>query len=269
MLVIDSQIHLWRGPGAPPHHRQTPYRAEDAVRDMQAAGIDAAINQPPNWDETSNAYAVEAAAAFPDRLATLGWLKLNRPDAPERVRNWRSQAGMVGFRFICAAEDERAWPTDGTMDWFWPLAEELELPVALCGPFLLPHLQRIAAGFPNLKLIVDHLGFVGFTQSHGLVQAPDLLGWARFPNVAVKLTGAPDYACDPYPFRSLHDPIRRLYDRFGPERLLWGTDITRLKCTWREALTMYTEEMPWFSEADKALIVGENLCRWLRWRPAA
>ena len=132
---------------------------------------------------------------------------------------------------------------------------------------LLPHLVRIATGFPNLKLIVDHLGFVGFTENHGLIQAPDMLSWARFPNVAVKLTGAPDYAADAYPYKSMHSVVRQLYDAFGPERLLWGSDITRLKCTWREALTMYTEEMPWLSEADKALIVGENLRRWLGWTP--
>ncbi len=266
-MVIDSQIHLWTGPGVPSHHGHEPYRAEDALRDMLAAGIDAAINQPPNWDANSNAYAVEAASAHPSRFATLGWLKLNDPDAPERVRNWRSQTGMLGFRFICVAEDERSWPVDGTMDWFWPLAEELDLPVALCGPFLLPHVERVAAGFPNLKLIVDHFGFVSFTEDHGLMQAENLLTWARFPNVAVKLTGAPDYASDAYPFKSIHPVTQRLYDSFGPERLLWGTDITRLKCTWTQALTMFTEEMPWFSEAEKKLLVGDNLCRWLNWTP--
>lgn len=267
MLVIDSQIHLWTGGRAPPHHRQSPYTAQEAVADMAAAGIDAAINHPPGWDPDSNAYAIEAAGAFPAHFATLGWLKLDRPDAPERVRRWRTQPGMIGLRFICAEENERSWPTDGTMDWLWPLAEELNLPIALCGPFLLPHVERIAAGFPNLKLAIDHLGFVGFTADHGLIQAPGLLDWARFPNVSVKLTGAPDYAPDAYPFKSMHTPIRRLYDCFGPERLFWGSDITRLKCTWRQSLTMFTEEMPWLSEADKSLLVGESFCRWAGWRP--
>jgi hypothetical protein len=78
---------------------------------------------------------------------------------------------------------------------------------------------------------------------------------------------APD---DQYPFKSLHDRIHRLYDAYGPERLFWGTDITRLRnCTWRQAVTMFTEELPWLSENDKALVMGEALCRWFNWRPKA
>ena len=58
-------------------------------------------------------------------------------------------------------------------------------------------------------------------------------------------------------------------DAYGPERLFWGTDITRLKCTWRQAITMYTEELPWLSERDKTLIMGEAFSRWFNWAPSA
>jgi predicted TIM-barrel fold metal-dependent hydrolase len=132
-----------------------------------------------------------------------------------------------------------------------------------------PHVGRWAEQYPNLKLTVDHFGLVGLTPTGGLIQAEDLLSWSRFPNVSVKLTGAPDYASDAYPFRSMHDTIHALYDAYGPERLFWGTDITRLKCTWREALTMFTEELPWLPEADKALIMGESFSRWFNWSPLA
>lgn len=153
------------------------------------------------------------------------------------------------------------------MDWLWPLAEEIGLPIALCGPTLLPIVESVASRHPGLKLTIDHLGFVGFTPDHGLIQADGLLSWARFPNVAVKLTGAPDYASDAYPYRSMHDTVHELYDAFGPERLFWGSDITRLKCSWRESVTMFTEAMPWLSEADKTLIMGEAFCAWHGWRP--
>jgi predicted TIM-barrel fold metal-dependent hydrolase len=98
VLIIDSQIHLWDGDQAPPHHGQKPYTAEEAVADMDAAGVNAAINAPPMWDADSNRYAIESASRFPDRFATTGWLKLDRPEAPDLVRGWRSQPGMIGFR---------------------------------------------------------------------------------------------------------------------------------------------------------------------------
>src|SRR5258708_5446887 len=270
MLIVDSQIHLWDGNQVPPHHGQKPYTAEQAVADMDAAGVNAAINAPPMWDLDSNRYAIESASRFPDRFATTGWLKLDRPEAPDFVRRWRSQPGMLGFRIICGLEDERSWPTDGTMDWFLPLIEELGLPVALGGPFVLPHVERWAAQYPKLKIALDHFGIVGQTPTRGLIQHEDVLSWSRFPNVSVKLSGAPDYAReDAYPFKSMHDRIHRLYDAYGPERLFWGTDITRLSnCTWRQAVTMFTEELPWLSENDKTLIMGEAFCRWFNWRPS-
>jgi predicted TIM-barrel fold metal-dependent hydrolase len=263
LLIVDSQIHLWNGGQSPPHHRQGLYLAEDAIAEMDAAGITAAINHPPQWDQASNLYAVEAARAHPDRFATLGWLKLDRPDAPEIVRRWREQPGMIGFRLLCMMPDERSWPIDGTMDWLWPLAEELNLPIALCGPLLLPMIEHLAPRHPGLKLTVDHLGYIGPSASPDVLlnQVDGLHGWA------VKLTGLPDYARDAYPFRSLHGEVRRLYDAFGPERLFWGTDFTRLKCSWRECVTMYTEEMPWLSEADQRLILGEAFCTWHNWGP--
>jgi len=270
VLIIDSQIHLWKRGEPPARHRQAPYLAEDAIADMDAAGVDAAINAAGVLLDVGCSYAIESAARFPDRFATIAWLDLNLPEAPDLVRRWRSQPGMLGFRFHCVAEDERSWPTDGTMDWFLPLAAELGLPVALGGPVVLPHLERWAAQYPTLKIVLEHYGIVDVTSTGGLIQHPDVLPWSRFPNVSVKLSAGPYYAPDDeYPFRSLHDRIHRLYDAYGPERLFWGTDITRLRnCTWRQAVTMFTEELPWLSQNDKTLIMGEALCRWFNWWPS-
>jgi predicted TIM-barrel fold metal-dependent hydrolase len=263
MLIVDSQIHLWDSGQLPPRHRQTPYLAEEAIADMDAAGVDAAINCPPPLD-ANRRYAIESARRFPDRFATTGWLNLNSPEAPDLVRRWRSQPGMIGFRSL-----ERSWP-DGTADWFLPLAQELGLPVGVGGPILLANIERSAAQYPNLKITLDHFGIVDVTPTGGLIQHEDVLSWSRFPNVSVKVSAGPYYALDDeYPFKSLHDRIRHLYDAYGPERLFWGTDITRLRnCTWRQAVTMFTEELPWLSQNDKTLIMGEALCRWFNWAPS-
>ena len=74
---------------------------------------------------------------------------------------------------------------------------------------------------------------------------PELLRLAGFSNVAVKATAAPAYATDGYPFRSVHDHLHKLFDAYGPDRMFWGTDITRMPCTWRECVTMFSEELSW------------------------
>ena len=86
-----------------------------------------------------------------------------------------------------------------------------------------------------------------------------LLAMARRPNVAVKASALPCYTTDPYPYRRLHPYIRRVYDAFGPQRMFWGSDMSRLPCTYRQAITMFTEEMPWFSTDDLDWIMGRGL----------
>ncbi len=61
--------------------------------------------------------------------------------------------------------------------------------------------------------------------------------------------------------------MHQLYDAFGPERMFWGTDITRMPCSWRLCVSMFTEELPWLSDRDKELTMGEALCTWLGWQP--
>ena len=95
---------------------------------------------------------------------------------------------------------------------------------------------------------------------------PELLALARCPNVAVKATGQPGYAEDGYPFRSFHEHLRRCFDAFGPERMFWGTDITRMPCSWRQCVTVFTEELPWLKGRDLELVMGEALCNWVGWR---
>jgi predicted TIM-barrel fold metal-dependent hydrolase len=258
MLIVDAQIHLWQGEGAPPHHRQSRFSVEEAIAEMDAAGVGGAINHPALWDDGSNAYAIEAAKRYPNRLATLGWLRFDEADAREQVRNWRSQPGMIGLRFLCMKPHERSWPTDGTLDWLWPLAEELGLPIGLGGPTLMPIVAQVAERHPRLKLTIDHFGAMDFSTGAGLVPYAD---------VAVKLSGAPDYASDDYPFVTMHDTIRAYYEAFGADRVFWGSDLTRLPCTWRECVTMFTEHMPFIAEQDLPRIMGGALCDWLGWRP--
>jgi len=48
--------------------------------------------------------------------------------------------------------------------------------------------------------------------------------------------------------------------------MFWGTDITRMPTTWKQCVTMFTEELPWLPAQDKELIMGHALCAWLAWK---
>ncbi|MGH7029720.1 MAG: amidohydrolase family protein, partial [Stellaceae bacterium] len=97
----------------------------------------------------------------------------------------------------------------------------------------------------------------------------EMLALAKYPNVAVKLSGAPSYSSEPYPYRNIHQYIRQIVDAFGAQRCFWGTDITRMPCSYRQCVTMFTEELPWLQGRDKELVMGRAIREWIGWKPDA
>ncbi len=270
MTIVDAQVHIWSG-GKPgnPRHRQIPaFTKDDLSKEMAAAGVDAAVIHPPtSWDPNANALAIEAARAHPDRFAILGNFPLDKPESRALVDGWKKQPGMLGLRFTFLQEHMKAWPTDGTLDWLWPAAERAGLPVALLAANFLPTVGQVAERHQRLKLIIDHLGrrSPAETGEAAWDNLPQMLALAKHPNVAIKATGAPSYSAQAYPFRDIHDKLKRIFDAFGPARMFWGTDITRMPCPYRQCVTMFTEELPWLKGRDAELVMGRGVCDWIGW----
>jgi predicted TIM-barrel fold metal-dependent hydrolase len=270
VLIIDAQVHIWgSGPPTNPSHRQVnTFTKDELLQEMDAAGVDAAVLHPPGWDPNGNQVAIEAAKQHPNQLAILGHFPLDKPESREVIRTWKQQPGMLGLRFALLQPHQREWWTDGTMDWLWPAAEQAQIPIALLAAEFLPVVAKVAERHPNLRLAIDHLGRAGRVQdAPAFANLPELLALGKYPNVAVKATGAPSYSSEPYPYRNIQPYLRQIYDAFGPERMFWGTDITRMPCSWRECVTLFTEELPWLDERDKELIMGRAVCKWLDWNP--
>lgn len=160
MLIVDAQVHIWgSGPPTTQTHRQIDsFSLDDLLKEMDEAGVDAAVIHPPGWDPNSDVLAIEAARQHPNRLGILGKFPLDDPKSRDLIGGWKQQPGMLGLRFALLQPGQQAWMTDGTSDWLWPAAEEAEIPIALLAATFLPKLAEIAERHPNLKLIVDHLG---------------------------------------------------------------------------------------------------------------
>jgi predicted TIM-barrel fold metal-dependent hydrolase len=277
MLIVDSQIHIWQNGKMSPHHRQIPtYSAEDALAEMKSAGVDCAVIHPPSaLGESANTLAVGAAKKYPDRFCILGHFDLTRPDREEVVARWRERPGMLGFRYTFNQPQEKSWWTDGLLDWFWAACEKQRLPVGLLatGPNI-KILGKIAERHPGLKLHIDHIGRGGgradLKDDAAYADLHEMLALAKLPNVAVKLSGAPSTSTQPYPYRNIHGYLKQIVDAFGVDRCFWGTDITRMPCSYRQCVTMFTEEMPWLKGRDLERVMGGAIIDWLGWkRPAA
>jgi len=154
----------------------------------------------------------------------------------------------------------------------WREAEAAGLPVYIGVTHEHVHwVEDIAVRHPQLRLIFDHMALAGGIKDEAAFAGLDqLLAAAKHPNLAVKVSALPAYSTAPYPFTNLHPYVRRVYDAFGPQRLFWGSDLTRIKnASYRQCVTAFTEEMPWLSVADLEWIMGRALCTWLDWKTTA
>jgi predicted TIM-barrel fold metal-dependent hydrolase len=270
MKIVDAQVHIWSSAVTPPsglHRKVSKLTPEEMLKEMDEAGVAAALLHPPgSWDPIANAYAVEAAKKYPNRFAVLGQFPPNVPENRKLIHGWRNQPGMMGLRWALLSPEQQVWLRDGTLDWLWPAAEKEGLPIAMMGGLFLKEFRAIAEKHPHLKLIVDHCGLNRHGQDEAaFIHLDELVTLARLPNVAVKATGAPHYSTQPYPFRNIQEGLHRIFDAFGPQRFFWGTDITRMPCTYRQCVTFFTEELPWLKGKDQELVMGRAVCEWIGW----
>ena len=251
-MIVDAQVHIWAAntperpwPARHEPHKPQPITAANLLPEMEAAGVDKCVLVPPSWEGERNDVCLAAARQHPKRFAVMGRLDPEDPASRGKIATWRKQPGMLGLRFTFHRPFLRPLLAEGKVDWLWGEAEKSGVPIMTLALHSDMHLfDKIAERHPGLKLTIDHLALTKGKDEEAFKDIGNVLALARRPNVAVKVSCLPHYTTDQYPFKKLDPYIHRVYDAFGPKRMFWGSDLSRLPCTYRQSLTYLTEETP-------------------------
>jgi predicted TIM-barrel fold metal-dependent hydrolase len=275
MFIADSQVHIWAAdtPDRPwplnhhTPHRPVPFSMDDLLKEVDSAGVHRAVIVPPSWEGFRNDLALEAARLHPDRFAVMGQMDTVSPESHGKITTWKQQSGMLGLRLTFTRPHVRHILSEGLADWIWEEAELASVPIMVLIDWeQIGFIDQAAERHPGLKLVLDHLCIPSRRKDEEAFEGLDkVLSMASRPNIAVKATALPRYSNEDYPYRNLHSHLRRVYDAFGPKRVFWGSDLTSLPCSYAQAVTMFTEEIPWLTSEDKSWIMGRALCEWLDW----
>lgn len=268
MLIADAQVHLWKTdpPDRPLRHGSRPFQLNDLLAEMHVAGVHRAIIVPPFWEGANNATAVEAARLYPGRFRVMGRFEFGAEPDPKGLESCLQQHGMLGIRLTYQTTELIRELASEKLEWFWDAAEVAGIPLMIYAPGALPTLQAIAARHPRLKITIDHMG-IGrdLLDDAAFAHIAELCELATLSNVSVKVTTLPIYSAEQYPHPKLHPYLKRLYSSFGAQRLFWGSDLTRLPCSYGVCIRLFTEEFNWLPPEDLELIMGRALCDWLGW----
>jgi predicted TIM-barrel fold metal-dependent hydrolase len=146
------------------------------------------------------------------------------------------------------------------------------LPVNLLAWSRLDQVGTLAARNPDTSIIVDHLGlqqpFEPPAPPEPFADLPKLLALAKHPNVTVKITGACTLSHEPFPYNDLWDPLARIFDAFGFDRCMWGTDWTRAVhlLSYEQGVEAFrvTDQL---SDSERSALMGGTLAKIYNWSP--
>jgi predicted TIM-barrel fold metal-dependent hydrolase len=276
MLTLDAQVHAYERdhPGRPwvgALHGPPEVTGEDMVAAMDAAGVDGALLVSAFSQYRYDAsYAQSVHAAHPKRFRLVKPVDPADPGVAETIADWARAEGAVGVRLLILGQDISRDPADAGLNRVLAAAGRCGLPVNIVGFGRLDQVAGLAARNPDTQLLIDHLGLRPPVHPPApadvFADLPRVLALAAHANVAVKLTGACPLSREPYPFTDLWEPLGRIFDAFGVERCLWGSDWTRALdfCSYREAADAFrlSERL---SPAELATVMGGALQRIYRW----
>jgi len=274
--VVDAQVHVWLPedperpwpPGgaerARAMHRHEPISGAALLAEMKEAGVDRAVLVPPFFEGYRNDFAVACATEAPESFRVMARVDLRTGD-PGEVRELLRNPVVAGVRLVFLPADA-GQVDDPSAEWLWTFAEEEDVPVMLLASGQLPALGDVARAHPGLRLAVDHLGLTGqHTDAAIGPEIADLVALAQLDNVSVKATAAPCYSTEAYPYPALHPFLRQLFDAYGPERLFWGSDLSRLRGSYPDLVRLFREDLDFLSPADVEAVMGRSLLTWLDW----
>ena len=276
-MIIDSQVHAYEANTAKRPWASVPnwpahVTGEEMVAAMDQVGVDGAIFVSAfSLYRYDASYAVEVQRAHPTRFALVKPLDPDDPGVADVVAEWKQTPGAVGIRIMLTKENGWAVGHPG-LDRIARAAVRHDLPLNLHCWDNLDNGTALIDRHPDTRFILDHLGIQQPRTPPAPPQPwaalPKVLALAKRQNASIKVSGACTLSQEPYPFADIWDPLARVFDAWGIDRCLWGTDWTRAAAVvdYEEAVEPFrtTDRL---SESERAMLMGGACARAYRWSP--
>jgi L-fuconolactonase len=278
VLTIDVQVHAYERdrPGRPwaaVLHGPAEVTGDDMVKAMEAVGVDGALLVSPYTMYRYDAsYALDVRAANPGRFAVIKPVDPNDPKVADTIAAWADTEGTVAIR-IMMTQGVSTDAADPGINRVLAAAARHSFPVNLLCWGRLEQVGQLAARNPETRLVIDHLGlqqpFEPPAPAEPWAELPKLLAIAAHDNIVVKISGACTLSHEPFPYKDIWGPLGRIFDAFGFDRCMWGTDWTRAVglLTYKQGVEAFrvTDRL---SDSERAALMGGTLQKVYDWAPS-
>ncbi len=263
--IFDPHVHVWkRDPGFPFAREQKPpdrdATPEMLLELMRANGVSKTVLIQVIHYRYDNGYTLSVLKRYPQYFQAVCRVDPLDPASPEHLSRL-TQEGFRGVRLSPAGNASGDWIAGPLMPPLWKRCEELKVPMTVLAPITrIPEVGALVAKYPDLTVVIDHMADCPVDQPKELDK---LIALRRYPKVFVKISHTWSLSRQPYPYLDAQELVRRLYDAFGPQRLMWGTDwpIVEQVATYPQALTVVRDDMKFLNDEDKRWILSRTVER--------
>ena len=267
MRIIDPHVHIWtHDPRYPFAKETTNPPAEDALPEtllqlMAANGVSHTVLIQVIHYRWDNSFVRDTMRKYKGKFLGVCRVNPESPLAPDDLARLVEEDGFRGVRISPAANAAGDWIAGPLMPPLWRRTQQLKVPMTvLTSTTRLPQVARLIEQCPDLDVVIDHMADCPPDRPE---EQKKLLDLARFPRVYVKISHTWSLSKEKYPWRDTHDQVKKLYDAFGPQRLMWGTDwpVVLPHSDYAHALTVVRDEMKFLNAEDKRWILGGTVER--------
>ena len=269
MHFIDAHSHIWTPDTA--HYplaagfrrfdmKPASFTAEELIKQMQPVGVDRVVLIQMSFYGYDNSYMLDAIRQYPGHFVGVAVINQDAADAGATMKKLKGQ-GVRGFRIFPKNQPIDRWLENDGLRLMFKVGAEENLPMCcLIDTDALPSLSKACEKFPETPVVIDHICRIGIGNKILPADVDALCGMARHKHVSVKVSAFYALGKAQPPYTDLAPLIRRVYDAFGPERLMWATDcpFQVVDHTYQQSIDLIQSRLDFLTASDKEWILRKT-----------
>ena len=264
--IIDPHVHVWKHDPAFPIAEGARVPERDAAPEtllglMKANGVAKTVIIQVIHYKYDNRYLASVLKQYPGTFQGVCRVDPLDPAAPDHLSRLTAE-GFRGVRLSPTGNASGDWFRGPLMPPLWKRCQELKVPMTVLAPIgRMPEVGALLEKTPDLTTVIDHMADCPVDQPQELEK---LIALKRYPNVFVKISHTWSLSKEKYPWKDAQALVKRLYDTFGPKRLMWATDWPILEnsgAKYEQALTVVRDEMKFLNAEDREWVLAKSIER--------
>lgn len=269
MKYIDAHVHVWtdnfdRYPLYPPFQESDmnpkTFYPEALLTHAEPSGVNRIVLIQMSYYQFDNTYMLDVMEGYPGVFSGIALVNWEAERADETMLQLAEQ-GVRGFRIYPTDTPIENWLDGSGFEQMFAAAAAHNLAICpLINPDALPALSKQCERFPDTPVIIDHLSRIGADQPICEAHIDQLCAMAQHPKVMVKVSAFYALGKKAPPYDDLEPLIRRVYEAFGSERLMWASDcpFQVVDHTYEDSIALVRDRLDFLSETDKEQILRKT-----------